>query len=184
MSDTVSGGVSHDRVQPMAEAVADNGGKKKGLSVPIIIAFLVGAVVLQVGLLILVLRFALLPQPSPPPAGAGNSAPAGASAEASPRGVIVPVEDLVVNPRGTSSRYVLVALGLEVENAKQGERLRQELMIPVRDRVIAIVTSYSLEELQMAGVRDSLRARIRTELEHMLPEIQLRNVYFSKFVIQ
>lgn len=170
----------------MAEAEAKSGGKK-GLSLPIVIALIVGAVALQAGLLVVAIRFFLVPQPSTASGevtqpASGQAAPE--TSQAVPRGVIVPVEDLVVNPRGSSSRYVLVALGLEVENAKQSERLRQELMIPVRDRVIAIVASYSLEELQMAGIRDTLRSRIRTELERMLPEIRLRNVYFSKFVIQ
>jgi flagellar basal body-associated protein FliL len=78
---------------------------------------------------------------------------------------------LVVNPRGSSSRYVLVALGLEVENAKYAEKVRQELMIPVRDRIMSVVSSYSIEELQANGARDSLRVRLRQELSSVLPGI-------------
>jgi flagellar basal body-associated protein FliL len=159
---------------------------KKGLSLPVVVGLVVGAVVLQVGVLFLLFRLFFHVPAQPPPASA-SSAQAETAAEAhseAPTGVIVPVEDLVVNPRGSSSRYVLVALGLEVANAKQGERLRQELMIPVRDKIMAVVSSYSIEELQAEGSRDSLRVRIRQELNGLLPGIQLRNVYFSKFVIQ
>jgi flagellar basal body-associated protein FliL len=57
-------------------------------------------------------------------------------------------------------------------------------MIPVRDRIMSVVSSYSIEELQANGARDSLRVRLRQELSNVLPGIRLRNVYFSKFVIQ
>jgi flagellar basal body-associated protein FliL len=157
---------------------------KKGLSLPVVIGLVLGAVLLQAGLLVILARFVLAPQPHGKPETSEAVEQPAESTAAVPSGVIVPVEDLVVNPRGSSSRYVLVALGLEVADAKQGERLRQELMIPVRDRIMSVVASYSIEELQATGIRDSLRVRIRQELGQVLPGIQLRNVYFSKFVIQ
>jgi flagellar basal body-associated protein FliL len=142
---------------------------------------IVGMLVVQGGLLFWLLR------PSGGSAGGQHPSAEPVQAESAaevPTGVIVPVEDLVVNPRGSSSRYVLVALGLEVENAKYAEKVRQELMIPVRDRIMSVVSSYSIEELQANGARDSLRVRLRRELSSVLPGIRLRNVYFSKFVIQ
>lgn len=168
-------------------AEADSGKEKasnKGLSLPVLVGLVLGAVVIQVGVLFVLFRVFLAPHSSAsaPPAEAAQK-PAAVS-ESLPSGVIVPVEDLVVNPRGSSSRYVLVALGLEVADGKQAERLRQELMIPVRDRIMSVVTSYSIEELQGTGIRDSLRVRIRRELAEVLPGIEVRNVYFSKFVIQ
>ncbi len=153
----------------------------KGISLPMLLGIIVGVLVVQGGLLFWLLRpsggSATGQHPSPEPVQPESSTEV-------PVGVIVPVEDLVVNPRGSSSRYVLVALGLEVENAKHAERVRQELMIPVRDRIMSVVSSYSIEELQANGARDSLRVRLRQELSNVLPGIRLRNVYFSKFVIQ
>lgn len=166
----------------MADVETKSNGKK-GISLPVVVALVIGAIVLQVGLLLIAFRlFLSSPQDSPEVSKPHKEDTS--TNPTVPRGVIVPVEDLVVNPRGSSSRYVLVALGLEVENPKQGEQLRQELMIPVRDRVMSIVSSYSIEELQSTGIRDTLRVRIRKELEQTLPGIRLQNVYFSKFVIQ
>ncbi len=153
----------------------------KGISLPVLLGIIVGVLVVQGGLLFWLLR------PSGGSAGGQHPSAEPLQAESAaevPTGVIVPVEDLVVNPRGSSSRYVLVALGLEVENAKYAEKVRQELMIPVRDRIMSVVSSYSIEELQANGARDSLRVRLRQELSSVLPGIRLRNVYFSKFVIQ
>jgi|FaiFalFF_MnMetaG_3_1042247.scaffolds.fasta_scaffold00421_10 Flagellar basal body-associated protein len=153
----------------------------KGISLPVLLGIIVGVLVVQGGLLFWLLR------PSGGSAGGQHPSAEPVQAESAaevPTGVIVPVEDLVVNPRGSSSRYVLVALGLEVENAKYAEKVRQELMIPVRDRIMSVVSSYSIEELQANGARDSLRVRLRQELSSVLPGIRLRNVYFSKFVIQ
>jgi flagellar basal body-associated protein FliL len=153
----------------------------KGISLPVLLGIIVGVLVVQGGLLFWLLR------PSGGSAGGQHPSAEPVQAESAaevPTGVIVPVEDLVVNPRGSSSRYVLVALGLEVENAKYAEKVRQELMIPVRDRIMSVVSSYSIEELQANGARDSLRVRLRQELSNVLPGIRLRNVYFSKFVIQ
>jgi flagellar basal body-associated protein FliL len=147
----------------------------------VLLGIIVGVLVVQGGLLFWLLR------PSGGSAGGQHPSAEPVQAESAaevPTGVIVPVEDLVVNPRGSSSRYVLVALGLEVENAKYAEKVRQELMIPVRDRIMSVVSSYSIEELQANGARDSLRVRLRQELSNVLPGIRLRNVYFSKFVIQ
>jgi flagellar basal body-associated protein FliL len=147
----------------------------------VLLGIIVGVLVVQGGLLFWLLR------PSGGSAGGQHPSAEPVQAESAaevPTGVIVPVEDLVVNPRGSSSRYVLVALGLEVENAKYAEKVRQELMLPVRDRIMSVVSSYSIEELQANGARDSLRVRLRQELSNVLPGIRLRNVYFSKFVIQ
>ncbi|MDW8225024.1 MAG: flagellar basal body-associated FliL family protein [Bacteroidota bacterium] len=156
---------------------------KRGMSVPMVIALVGGVALLQVVLFVLLFRLFVAPS-SAGPEKASEAEAAHAAPTEPPSGVIVPVEDLVVNPRGSSSRYVLIALGLEVADAKQGERLRQELMNPARDRKKSVVTSYSIEELQASGARDSLRAQIRQELAQVLPGVQLRNVYFSKFVIQ
>ena len=153
----------------------------KGISLPVLLGIIVGVLVVQGGLLFWLLR------PSGGSAGGQHPSADPVQAESAaevPTGVIVPVEDLVVNPRGSSSRYVLVALGLEVENAKYAEKVRQELMIPVRDRIMSVVSSYSIEELQANRARDSLRVRLRQELSNVLPGIRLQNVYFSKFVIQ
>ncbi len=166
-----------------AEAKKEAASTKKGLTLPVLLALIIGAVAVQVAVLFVLFRLFVVTPTTP--AGSEKSQHSSATPETqAPSGVIVPVEDLVVNPRGSSSRYVLVALGLEVPTAKHAERLRQELMIPARDRIMSVVSSYSIEELQAAGARDSLRTRIREELGRVLPGVEIRNVYFSKFVIQ
>jgi len=60
-------------------------------------------------------------------------------------------------------------------------------MVPIQDRVIERVSSYTLEELQDLKLRDSLRTIIRNDLKsyfNAIEGIKIRNVYFPKFVIQ
>ena len=99
--------------------------------------------------------------------------------------IVVPTkEDLIFSPRGSSTRYVVVALGFEVEDEKAKEIVEKELMIPIQSEVLKKLRSYSLDELQQPGLQDSLPLLLKKEIKPFFHEIKLRNVYMSKFLIQ
>jgi len=98
---------------------------------------------------------------------------------------VVPTkEDLIFSPRGSSTRYVVVALGFEVEDEKAKEKVEKELMLPIQSEVLKKLRSFSLEELQRQGLQDSLPLILKKEIKPFFHEIKLRNVYMSKFLIQ
>jgi flagellar basal body-associated protein FliL len=98
---------------------------------------------------------------------------------------VVPTkEDLIFSPRGSTTRYVVVALGFEVEDEKAKEVVEKELMLPIQSEVLKKLRSYSLEQLQQQGLQDSLPIILKKEIKPYFHEIKLRNVYMSKFLIQ
>ncbi|MBI3259977.1 MAG: flagellar basal body-associated FliL family protein [Ignavibacteriae bacterium] len=99
--------------------------------------------------------------------------------------LVVPTkEDLIFSPRGSSTRYVVVALGFEVEDEKAKDVVEKELMIPIQSEVLKKLRSYSLDELQQQGLQDSLPLILKKEIKPFFHDIKLRNVYMSKFLIQ
>ncbi len=99
--------------------------------------------------------------------------------------IVVPTkEDLIFSPRGSSTRYVVVALGFEVEDEKAKDIVEKELMLPIQSEVLKKLRSYSLEELQQQGLQDSLPIILKKEIKPYFHDIKLRNVYMSKFLIQ
>lgn len=115
-------------------------------------------------------------------------------------GTIVPVlcgekDEIIINPRGSSTRYVIFSIGLEMQPSGEeeeeasgegegGGEKSSPLMIPVCDKIISTVSSKSLEELQEPLTRDSLRIQLRRDLQPYFGEKRIRTVYFPRFIIQ
>lgn len=118
-------------------------------------------------------------------------------------GEIIPIkcggkDEIILNPRGSSSRYVIVSVGLEMrDNGSHDEEASDDahgghgggdgedpLMVPVCDKIISAISSKSLEELQQPNMRDSLRLLLRRELQPYFGERRIRTVYFPRFIIQ
>ncbi len=184
--------------------------KKQGLSLIAIIGIIVGFLVVQVAAIYLILPMVLKPDSSAESgkketkekkADSGHEEAPAEEEEDGPHvvhklGTIIPVtcgdkDEMIINPRGSSTRYVIVSVGLEM----QGEAEEEEgghgegggntsLMIPVCDKIISTISSKTLEELQEPLTRDSLRLQLRRELQPYFGEKRIRTVYFPRFIIQ
>ncbi len=94
------------------------------------------------------------------------------------------VKDIIVNPAGTNgSRFLLTTIGLEVSSPEMLADLERK-EVQVRDALITILSSKSLGELDRIVERDSLRVEIGQKISPFVRDGVLRNVYFSKFIIQ
>jgi flagellar protein FliL len=94
------------------------------------------------------------------------------------------VSDLIVNPAGTNgTRFLLTTVGVEVDSSRTKEELEKK-DIQVRDALITILTSKSLDELGRPEQRDVLRSQIAAKIGEMLVSGKPKNVYFGKFIIQ
>lgn len=99
-------------------------------------------------------------------------------------GEVYLVEDLLVNPTGTSGkRYLSTSLGLEVGSEEALEKLRSR-DLQVRDLLISVLSARTVSELTNPTERENMRREIQQRLEAMLNGEKLAAVYFVDYVMQ
>ncbi|HUN65406.1 MAG TPA: flagellar basal body-associated FliL family protein [Bacteroidota bacterium] len=107
-----------------------------------------------------------------------------AKPEPEPESQIYVVKDLIVNPAGTKgTRFLLTTIGIEVASPAAKAELEKK-DVQVRDILNSILSGKELDELVDGQKRKNLRKEIADQVKKMVPDDQLRNVYFSKFIIQ
>lgn len=122
------------------------------------------------------------------PAGDQTAAAEQATDEAGPpkpgEGEVYLVEDLLINPTGTSGkRYLSTSLGLEVISKEVVEKLNAR-DLQVRDLLISILSARTVTELTNPTERENMRREIQGRLNQMLGGEELTAVYFVDYVMQ
>ena len=74
-------------------------------------------------------------------------------------------------------------MGIEV-STPEGQAELEKKEVQVRDLLNSILTSKGLNELVSIEQRELLRIEISKKVGELLKSGKLRNVYFSKFIIQ
>ncbi len=184
---------------------------RKGMKLPVLIGLILGIIIVQVGIVMAAIKFFAPAQANAKSKGAnektsesahkdghGESEEESEEEQSGPsysqkvEGIVATKNDLYINPRGSSSHIVVVSLGIEISPEEKKEEVEKKLIIPIQDRVISRISSYTVEELQSGKVRDSLRTIIKNDIkpffrgmsEEGKEGVKLRNVYFPKFIIQ
>jgi len=104
--------------------------------------------------------------------------------ERPPFGEIYIIEDLVVNPAGSGGmRYLCVSVGLESLSPSVIEEMTLR-DTQIKDCLIGIFSSKSIEELADIDARESVRGEIKDRIEQVLPGQGPDAVYFVNFVLQ
>jgi flagellar FliL protein len=99
-------------------------------------------------------------------------------------GSITPIEDIVVNPAGSSgTRYLCTTVALESTKPLVADEITTREP-QIRDTLIEILSRRSVEELSALSTRDELRAEIKTAVNEMLTSGEVVGVYLSNFVLQ
>ncbi len=94
------------------------------------------------------------------------------------------VKDLIVNPAGTNgTRFLLTTIGFEVTTAEARQELETK-DVQLRDVLNSILTSKALPELVNVDQRPKLRDEIMEKVSALVKTGTMKNVYFSKFIIQ
>ncbi len=84
---------------------------------------------------------------------------AGKAGEAD-KSFVFKIDNLIVNPAGSQgSHFLMTQIAIQCEDEKQVARLRAS-EFQVKDLVISAIERQSLEELTMAGARDSIKVHI------------------------
>lgn len=99
-------------------------------------------------------------------------------------GILYPLDTFTVNLKSDAGRrYLKVTMSLELE----GDELSIELDTnsPVlRDRVIRILTSKTLEEISSKKGKQKVSIQIMDTLNSMVSDGRIQGIYFTEFVIQ
>jgi len=99
-------------------------------------------------------------------------------------GTITPIEDVVVNPSGTSgTRYLCTTVALEAVDPTVVEEI-QGREPQIRDLLIEILGRRTVEELSDLQTRENLREEIKTAVDDLLVSGEITGVYFANFVLQ
>jgi len=97
---------------------------------------------------------------------------------------MVMVDDIIVNPSGTGgTRFLSCSIGFEVgtEDAVKQFETRRPM---IRDALITILGSKTLEQLSDAKEKEITRYQIKKRVEQLMNSKDLHGVYFTNFVLQ
>jgi flagellar basal body-associated protein FliL len=111
----------------------------------------------------------------------GKEGKEGAEKEGS---LIVPVDTIVVNLSGSNGRrYLKAKINLE---AKDGEvkKLIESKSIQIKDRLISILSSKTLEDIDGLEAQENLRKETKDAVDVVLKVEGVLQVYFTEFVVQ
>lgn len=108
----------------------------------------------------------------------------GESRQLSEIGILYPLDTFTVNLKSDSGRrYLKVTMSLELEGAELSLELDSKSPV-IRDRVIRILTSKSLEEISSKKGKQKISEQVMDTLNAMISDGQIRGIYFTEFVIQ
>ncbi|MBI1932565.1 MAG: flagellar basal body-associated FliL family protein [Ignavibacteriales bacterium] len=96
---------------------------------------------------------------------------------------IFSIDDLIINPAGTSGqRLLLLSVGFGVSNEEKVTMLKENEIV-IKDLILNSMSQKSLAELSRVELKDSLKIEIMGQVNKLLPKAKIKNVYFSKYVI-
>lgn len=99
-------------------------------------------------------------------------------------GPMFPLDNFTVNLLSDSGRrYLKVEMNLELSDEEVGAELDNKTAV-VRDIIIRLLSSKSLEEISTAKGKEKLKEQIVDQLNLRLKDGRVNNVYFTEFVVQ
>ena len=99
-------------------------------------------------------------------------------------GVLYPLDTFTVNLKSDAGRrYLKVTMSLELDGSELSLELDAKSPV-IRDRVIRILTSKTLEEISSKKGKQKVSQQIMDTLNAMIADGQIKGIYFTEFVIQ
>ncbi len=164
------------------QSTEESGSTKKSNLVLIIIIVALVLVLLVVGVVVAML------------VGGDDGEPAASSSSAKEKpakmmdamevGPMFPLDTFTVNLLSDSGRrYLKVQMNLELDGEELAAELESKTAV-VRDVIIRLLSSKTLEEISTAKGKEKLKEQIVDQLNLRLRDGNLRQVYFTEFVVQ
>jgi len=99
-------------------------------------------------------------------------------------GPIYPLDQFIVNlVSANADRYLKCKIDLELDSPDTQKEIDKKLPA-IRDLIIRILSSKTVEEIQTAKGKEKLKEEIKRKINEILTTGEVRNVYFTEFVIQ
>jgi len=99
-------------------------------------------------------------------------------------GPIYPLDPFIVNLVSTNAnRYLKCKIDLELDSPELQQEVDKKLPA-IRDLIIQILSSKSVEEIQTAKGKEKLKEEIKRKINSILTTGEIKHVYFTEFVIQ
>ena len=135
---------------------------------------------------VIVIYFLMAKFISKPSAGAETataSVTEKAGAESADPNLLV-VKDIIINPAGTNGgRFLLATIGIDVSTPEALQELNKK-EVQVRDVLNTVLTEKTLPQLIDITQREQLRTEIAKKIGDIVIVGKVKNIYFSKFIIQ
>ena len=113
-----------------------------------------------------------------------KSAPPPPKVEEVKSAVVHALENLVLNPAGSSgTRFLMVTAAFELKDAGT-EQLMKDHEAEVRDRILALLGKKTVEELTDPAQRDAIKKQVLEAVTPVFPKGTVLKVFFPQFVIQ
>ncbi|MEX0648312.1 MAG: flagellar basal body-associated FliL family protein [Balneolaceae bacterium] len=94
------------------------------------------------------------------------------------------IEDVIVNPSSSDGqRYLIASIAFEFNN-KGGLTQAESLKIEILDKVNSHLNKKTVEDLGDLSQRDELKSELRNEINNLFGQKMVRNLFFTKYVIQ
>ena len=99
-------------------------------------------------------------------------------------GPIYPLDQFIVNlVSNNSSRYLKCKIDIELDAPELQQEVDKKLPA-IRDLIIRILSSKTIEEIQTAKGKEKLKEEIKRKINEFLTNGEIKHVYFTEFVIQ
>lgn len=101
-------------------------------------------------------------------------------------GEFTELQGLMVNPAESNGRRALmVSVGLEGQDADALEAVGLREIV-IRDRILSILSSLTVDQLTDYALRDSIKTRMLLDINSVLAqdEVALSRLYFTGFIVQ
>jgi len=99
-------------------------------------------------------------------------------------GPMFPLDGFTINLLSDSGRrYLKVTINLELKDEETAAELEAKSPV-IRDIMIRVLTSKTLEEIATAKGKDKLKDQLVNQINLRLQDGEIKNVYFVEFVIQ
>ena len=94
------------------------------------------------------------------------------------------VENLVLNPAGSSgTRFLMVTATFQLKDAG-AEQLMKDHEAEVRDHILALLGKKTVEELTDITLREGIKSEVLGAVAPLFPKGSVVHVFFPQFVIQ
>lgn len=96
---------------------------------------------------------------------------------------IFQIDDIIVNPAYTKGEQLLLSsVAFDVPTEVTRKELEKKQIL-VKDMIISILSSKTINQLSNVTYKDTLRVEITNKLQSSFSDMKINRVYFSKYII-